>query len=60
MNEKNYKNYFLPIDLDKLKFFDFELDNEFIKDYLIRVEYLKKCLKNGVLPKIEDIKEKYE
>lgn len=55
MEEENYKNYFLPIEKEKLKYFEIEQDFEFIENYKKRVLYLKKCLKKGKLPKESDL-----
>ena len=55
MTKEYYKNYFLPIEKEKLQFYDFELDNEFIQRYLARLKVLVKCLKKKILPKQEMI-----
>lgn len=50
MTEEHYKNYFLPIEKDKLLKFEIEQDYDFIKNYIERVKYLAQCLKKGKLP----------
>ena len=56
MNEENYKNYFLPIDKNKLVRFEVKQDNKFIEEYLLRVKYLSKCLRKGVYPNIKELR----
>ena len=46
----DYKNFFNPIDRDRLKDYPIEMDAVFIEMCLFRVAYLKKCLEKGVMP----------
>lgn len=55
MEEKNYKNLFLPIDKEKLIRIDIQQDYSFINEYLKRLRYLKKCIKLKKYPKIEEV-----
>lgn len=48
--EEDYKNFFNPIDKDRLKPHPIEYDGEFIGQYLVRIIYLKDCLERGVFP----------
>lgn len=47
---EEYKNFFLPIDRERLKPYPIEEDKKFINEYLPRVSYLKRCLEKGVMP----------
>ena len=46
----DYKNFFNPIDRERLKDYPIEYDSLFIKGYLSRVLYLKECMEKGVMP----------
>jgi hypothetical protein len=50
LKEEDYKNFFNPIDRERLKAYPIEYDEEFINRFLIRVKYLKECLERGVFP----------
>ena len=51
LTEDDYKNYFLPIDKDRLQIIPIEYNEEFINDvFLPKVRYLADCLEKGVLP----------
>lgn len=51
LKEEDYNNFFLPVDLDRLKLHEIEYNDEFIKkEYLPRLKYLAKCLKEGSFP----------
>lgn len=51
LTEKDYKNYFLPIDENRLKEIPIEYNNDFIQnEFLPKVKYLAKCLEMGCLP----------
>jgi len=51
LREEDYKNYFLPIDNDRLKYHSITYDEQFIEtQFLPRTEYLAWCLKTGNLP----------
>ena len=55
MEEENYKNFFLPIERERLLRIDIEQDNLFIEEYLKRLKYLAKCLKQKKYPKISEV-----
>lgn len=46
----DYKNFFNPIDRERLKDYPIENDSVFIEGYLNRVIYLKSCMEKGVMP----------
>lgn len=48
--EADYRNFFNPIDLTRLKEHPIEYDRAFIGEYLPRLTYLRDCLKEGVFP----------
>lgn len=51
LTEKEYKNFLLPINKDKIKEFPVFYDADFIEcTYLPRLEYLADCLQKGVFP----------
>lgn len=51
LTEEDYKNYFLPIDPERLKFHPISYDERWIETvFLPRITYLADCLINGVLP----------
>jgi len=51
--ESDYKNFFNPIDKDRLSFHQIEYDSLFIeKEYKPKLKYLTKCLIKGIFPKI--------
>jgi hypothetical protein len=51
LTEADYKNYFLPIDPDRLKYHPIAYDEKWIKNtFLPRTEYLADCLIKGILP----------
>lgn len=47
---EDYKNFFNPIDRERLKDYPIEYDSVFIDAYLHRGLYLKDCLEKGVMP----------
>lgn len=47
---EDYKNFFNPIDRERLKDYPIAYDAGFIEKYLIRVKYLVSCLERGVMP----------
>ena len=54
LTEDDYKNYFLPIDPERLKHHPISYDEKWIKAvFLPRITYLADCLIKGVLPDIE-------
>lgn len=53
--EEDYKNYFLPIDEERLSMIPIEYNEEFIfETYLPKLVYLADCLKKGVFPDINE------
>jgi len=54
LTEADYKNYFLPIDKDRLSFHPIAYDDRFIESvFLPHIEYLAECLTKGILPDVE-------
>jgi len=59
MRDENYKNFYLPIDLDKLTTFKIERDNDWINNvYLPKEKYIAHCLRKRIYP--VDLKAKGE
>lgn len=55
LTDADYRNYFLPIDKDRLQKIPIEYNEQFIKtEFLPRITYLAECLEKGILPKLED------
>lgn len=51
LKDDDYKNYFLPIDPERLSFHPIVYDEKWIETvYLPRLTYLADCLRKGVLP----------
>lgn len=51
LNEEDYRNFFNPIDRDRLTFHEVAYDRAFLEEiYLPRLRYLSSCLKAGTLP----------
>lgn len=51
LTDEDYRNYFRPIDLDRLKFHKVEYNNDFIvNEYLPNLKILKECMDKGVMP----------
>ena len=51
LTEDDYKNYFLPIDPDRLKYHPIAYDGRWIEAvFLPRISYLADCLMKGILP----------
>lgn len=56
LTEEDYKNYFRPIDSDRLKLHKVEYDKDFIEnEYLPKLKILKECMDKGVMPNAEHI-----
>jgi len=56
LTERDYKNYFSEIETGRIKFLPVEYDLNFIEnEYLPRLKYLNKCLKDGVMPGSEHV-----
>lgn len=47
---EDYKNFFNPIDRERLQDYPIEYDSSFIARYLRRIIYLANCLEKGVMP----------
>lgn len=55
LGDEDYKNFFLPIDKDRLSVIDIPYNEPFIKDeYLPKLEYLAQCLEKGKFPISEE------
>ena len=51
LTDEDYKNYFLPIDPDRLKYHPITYDEKWIEAvFLPKLTYLAECLKEGRLP----------
>lgn len=51
LTEEDYRNYFLPIDPERLKFHPIPYDGQWIGSiFLPRITYLADCLIKGILP----------
>ena len=51
LTDEDYKNYFLPIDPERLKYHPIAYDQKWIDTvFLPRITYLADCLIKGVLP----------
>lgn len=55
VSEEEYRNWYLPIDPERLSAFLVEYDEEFIATWLPRFKCLERCLIEGVYPKEEYI-----
>lgn len=56
LTEDDYRNYFLPIDPERLKFHPIAYDGQWIDSiFLPRITYLADCLIKGILPDRERI-----
>lgn len=52
LSEYDYRNYFNPIDTERLSFHPVEYDEAWINNiYLPRLEYYAECLRKGVMPR---------
>lgn len=51
LTEKEYDNYFLPVDKDRMQIHEIEPNEEFINTvYLPRLKFMAHCLDNGIFP----------
>ena len=51
LTDADYKNYFLPIDPERLKYHPIAYDEKWIwTTFLPRIRYLAYCLDKGILP----------
>lgn len=56
ITEAEMENFFLPVDLSRLREYPIEYDARWVnEEYLPRLRYLVKCLKTGHWPKIEEM-----
>jgi hypothetical protein len=51
LTEDDYKNYFNPIDIDRIQHHKIDYDEDFINEFLENLKYLRRCLKKGEMPK---------
>lgn len=52
LTDYDYRNYFNPIEDERLSFYPVEYDERWINNiYLPRLEYYAECLKKGVMPR---------
>ena len=56
LEEEDYEDWEREIDGDRISFFFYDYDEEFISSYLPRLYYLSKCIEDGKFPR----KEAYE
>ena len=57
--EEDYRNFFLPIDKNRIKRFEIPYDEQWVKnEYLPRLVYLAECLKKRKTPNMREFKEK--
>ena len=50
LTEDDYRDFFNPIDPDRIKRHPVAYDPSFIETYLLRLKYLVSCLVEGVFP----------
>lgn len=55
LEDEDYDNYFRSIDMTRLQQFAIEQDEEFIKQFLRRLQYLADCLMRGRFPKEQEL-----
>ena len=51
LNSEDYKNFYRPIDRNRLHIHEIEYDRDFIEKYKKRLAYLSRCLDTGVFPR---------
>lgn len=51
LTEDDYMNYFNPIDIDRIQHHKVDYDEDFIKEFLENLKYLRRCLEKGEMPK---------
>lgn len=54
LKEEDYKNYFNPIEKDRIVFTKVEYDEAFIKEFIPKLEYLVNCMDLGKMPSKEE------
>lgn len=54
LTEADYKNFFNPIDPSRIVFTKVEYDQNFIDEFLPKLEYLMRCIDLGRMPTNED------
>ncbi len=50
LTEDDYRNYFNPIDVDRIQHNQIVYDEAFIGEFLENLKYLKRCLERGEMP----------
>ena len=55
VNQKEYRNWYLPIDKERLKFFTVEPNPFFLEKYVPRLHFLEHCLDTGEYPTEEKL-----
>ena len=51
LTEDDYRNYFNPIDIDRIQHHKIDYDEDFIKEFLENLKYLRRCLEKREMPK---------
>lgn len=51
LTEDDYRNYFNPIDIERIQHNQVDYDEAFISEFLENLKYLKRCLERGEMPK---------
>lgn len=50
LREEDYRNFFNPIDKERIKEYPIQYDKTFIEKYIPRISYLKNVLERGLFP----------
>lgn len=53
LEDEDYEDWNREIDSNRISFFFYDYDEDFIKEYLPRLKYLSKCLESGKFPRKE-------
>ena len=56
LEDEDYEDWDRDVDGDRISFFFYDYDEDFIHDYLSRLQYLVDCMERGVFPR----KDEYE
>lgn len=54
LEDEDYEDWDREIDGDRISFFFYDYDEDFISEYLPRLYYLSKCIEEGKFPRKED------
>ena len=54
LEDEDYEDWTRPIDTERLSYFPYEFDIDFIRDYLPKALYLSDCIEKGLFPRKED------